>query len=154
MKTLKKKRVIDAIAATKAAVEEGIVPGGGITLLYIGKKLLEQIGDIKNDTVKEGNEIVARSLFSQIKKLFLNAGMTEEESGARVKELVKLNKDAPVMGYELETEGVVDMYKKGVIDPKKVVRSALQNASSCASMILTTDCLVAKEEETKDEKEN
>jgi len=146
----KKERVIDAVAATKSAIEEGIVAGGGITLLFICDKLMTKSEKIKNSTVREGFLILAASLFSQIEKLFQNAGMDEDTIVDKIGEIVALNKKTPQMGYELESEKIVDMYKEGVIDPKKVVRSALQNASSVASMILTTDVLVAKEEEKKE----
>jgi len=150
----KKERVIDAVAATKSAVDEGVIAGGGVALLYISRKLLSTLDDFENETIKEGFRIVAISLTHQMAKLFLNAGISDEDTEKKIMEIQKLNKKTPNMGYELESEKMVDMFKQGVIDPKKVVRAALQNASSVASMILTTDALVAKEEREVEKFEN
>jgi len=129
----KKARVEDALAATRAAVEEGIVPGGGITLLR-GIKAL--------DTVKEtgdvgiGVEIIRRALESPLRQIALNAGA----EGSLIVEHVL--KSAGSVGYNAATGAYEDLSKAGIVDPTKVTRSALQNAASVASLLLTTECVV------------
>ena len=130
----KKARVEDALHATRAAVEEGIVPGGGVALLRCIKDL-ESI-DLKGDE-KTGSEIVLRSLESPIRQLALNAGL----EGSVIVEHLKNEKDA-AYGYDFNNDQYVDMIKAGIIDPAKVTRTALQNAASIAALLLTTECLV------------
>ena len=130
----KKARVEDALHATRAAVEEGIVPGGGVALLRCIKDL-EGI-DLKGDE-KTGAEIVRRSLESPIRQLAFNAGL----EGSVIVEHLKNEKDAS-FGYDFNTDQYVDMIKAGIIDPAKVTRTALQNAASIAALLLTTECLV------------
>jgi chaperonin GroEL len=131
----KKARVEDALHATRAAVEEGIVPGGGVALLRciddVGKMTLE--GD---EAV--GAKIVIRSLEEPLRQLAANAGA----EGATVVQNVKGKKGA--LGYNVETNEYEDLLKAGVIDPTKVVRCALQNASSVAGLLLMTEVLVAE----------
>lgn len=130
----KKARVEDALHATRAAVEEGIVPGGGVALLRCIKDL-EGI-ELKGDE-KTGAEIVRRSLESPIRQLAFNAGL---EGSVIVDHLVN-EKDAN-SGYDFNNDQYVDMIKAGIIDPAKVTRTALQNAASIAALLLTTECLV------------
>ena len=130
----KKARVEDALHATRAAVEEGIVPGGGVALLRCIKDL-EGI-DLKGDE-KTGAEIVRRSLESPIRQLAFNAGL----EGSVIVEHLNNEKDA-AFGYDFNSDQYVDMIKAGIIDPAKVTRTALQNAASIAALLLTTECLV------------
>ena len=130
----KKARVEDALHATRAAVEEGIVPGGGVALLRCIKDL-EGI-DLKGDE-KTGAEIVLRSLESPIRQLAFNAGL----EGSVIVEHLKNEKDT-AFGYDFNSDQYVDMIKAGIIDPAKVTRTALQNAASIAALLLTTECLV------------
>ena len=130
----KKARVEDALHATRAAVEEGIVPGGGVALLRCIKDL-EGI-DLKGDE-KTGAEIVRRSLESPIRQLAFNAGL----EGSVIVEHLSNEKDA-AFGYDFNSNQYVDMIKAGIIDPAKVTRTALQNAASIAALLLTTECLV------------
>jgi len=130
----KKARVEDALHATRAAVEEGIVPGGGVALLRCIKDL-EGI-DLEGDE-KTGAEIVRRSLESPIRQLAFNAGL----EGSVIVDHLSKEKDTS-FGYDFNTNQYVDMIKAGIIDPAKVTRTALQNAASIAALLLTTECLV------------
>jgi len=130
----KKARVEDALHATRAAVEEGIVPGGGVALLRCIKDL-ESI-DLKGDE-KTGADIVRRSLESPIRQLAFNAGL----EGSVIVDHLSQEKDA-AFGYDFNSDQYVDMIKAGIIDPAKVTRTALQNAASIAALLLTTECLV------------
>jgi chaperonin GroEL len=133
----KKHRVEDALSATRAAVEEGVVPGGGVALL----NAIEDLKDLRNDEpdINTGINIVRRALEEPMRQLARNAG----KEGAIVIEEVRRQhaKDARV-GYNLLTDEYVDMVKAGIIDPAKVTRSAVENAASIAAMILTTEALV------------
>ncbi len=137
----KKARVEDALHATRAAVEEGIVPGGGVALLRIQSKL----DDLKVDDVDEqiGVNIVRRALEEPIRQIVENAGM----EGSIVVDKVRSNKSA-TFGYNAQTDTYEDLVEAGVIDPTKVTRTALQNAASIASLLITTECVVV---ETKEE---
>ncbi len=130
----KKDRVDDALHATRAAVEEGIVPGGGVALLRVQKALdkLEVEGD-----EKIGADIVRKAIEAPLRQLVSNAG----EEGAIVVQEVKKGKQS--YGYNVATGEYVDMIAAGIIDPAKVTRSALQNAASIAGLLLTTECMVA-----------
>ncbi len=130
----KKARVEDALHATRAAVEEGIVPGGGVALLRCIKDL-DNV-DVKGDE-KTGVDIVRKSLEAPVRQLAFNAGL----EGSVIVEHLKNEKDNNI-GYDFSKDEYVDMYKSGVIDPAKVTRTALQNASSIAGLLLTTECLV------------
>ena len=129
----KKDRVDDALHATRAAVEEGIVPGGGVALIRAQKAIdaLKLEGD-----EKVGAQIVARAIEAPLRKLVNNAGQEAALVIANVKKATGTN------GYNVRTGEYVDMLKAGVVDPAKVTRSALQNAASIAGLLLTTDCMV------------
>jgi len=132
----KKHRMEDALEATKAAVDEGILPGGGVALLNAAKAL-EGVKKLKGDEAV-GLAILKRALESPLRQLAFNAGF----EGAIVVEKVR---DAePGVGFDVATEQYRDMFGAGIIDPTKVTRSALQNAVSIAGMLLTTDALVAE----------
>ena len=137
----KKDRVDDALHATRAAVEEGIVPGGGVAYLRCQKAIdtLELTGD-----EKVGAEIVARAIEAPLRKLVSNAG----QEAALVVAKVKADKGSN--GYNVRTGEYADLMKCGVVDPAKVVRTALQNAASIAGLLLTTDCMVTDIPEKKD----
>jgi chaperonin GroEL len=129
----KKARVEDALHATRAAVEEGIVPGGGVALL----RCIDEIGKLKlKGDEQTGAEIVQRSLESPLRQLATNAGL----EGSVIVERLKSEKAN--VGYDISKDKYVDMFESGVIDPAKVTRTALQNASSIASLLLTTEALV------------
>ncbi len=131
----KKARVEDAMHATKAAVEEGIVPGGGIALLR-AIPALEKIKE-KNDDIQTGINIVRRALEEPVRQITINAGYEGSIIVAQAKE-----KDKPAQGFDAYTGKWVDMFEAGIIDPTKVTRSALQNAASIAGLMLTTEALV------------
>jgi len=131
----KKARVEDAMHATKAAVEEGIVAGGGVALLRAGQALdgLALTGD---ELV--GLQIVRRAIEEPMRHIATNAGAEGSIVVAKVKEMTQDE------GFNAATETYEDLVKAGVIDPAKVVRSALQNASSIASLLLTTEALISE----------
>ncbi|WP_302149004.1 chaperonin GroEL [uncultured Desulfovibrio sp.] len=137
----KKDRVEDALNATRAAVEEGIVPGGGTALIRVGKVL----GDIKpaDDDELAGVNIVRRAIEEPLRQIAHNAGF----EGSIVVEKVRQGKDG--FGFNAATGEYEDLIKAGVIDPKKVTRTALQNAASVASLLLTTECAIAEKPEPK-----
>jgi chaperonin GroEL len=137
----KKARVEDALNATRAAVEEGIVPGGGVALLRAAKAIdkLKLEGD-----EKVGAMIVKRALEAPIRQIVENAGL----EGSVIVEKVKLS-TAPNQGYDAEAMDYVDMLQAGIIDPTKVARVALQNAASIASLLLTTEALITDIPEDK-----
>jgi chaperonin GroEL len=140
----KKHRVEDALSAARAAVEEGIVPGGEISLINAsGKldKLLKSLDGEDNEETKVGINIVKKALEAPIRKLAANAG----QDGSVIIDTVRrtaVDKKNKNIGYNVLTGEYVDMIQAGIIDPVKVVRGALENASSIASMILTTDVLI------------
>ena len=140
----KKLRLEDAINATKAAVEEGIVPGGGTTLAHLSPELEVWSKANLKDEELIGALIVARSLAAPLKRIAENAG----QNGAVIAERVK-EKDFNV-GFNASTNEFVDMFEAGIVDPAKVTRSALQNAASIASMVLTTECIIVDKPEPKD----
>ncbi len=131
----KKARVEDALHATRAAVQEGIVPGGGVTLIRAAKTLREVKGLIHEEKV--AFEILAKALEKPAYQIAANAGA----EGAVIVEKLKTYKDIH-MGYDAAVGSFTDLFKAGVIDPAKVVRSAVQNASSIAGLFLTTECIV------------
>nr|YP_010337504.1 chaperonin GroEL [Dixoniella grisea]UNJ17089.1 chaperonin GroEL [Dixoniella grisea] len=132
----KKLRLEDAISATKSAIEEGVVPGGGSTLLHLSQELeVWARSNLKDDELL-GAKIVQSSLSAPLKKIAENAG----QNGAMVIEQVQNSEF--YMGYDATTGLLVNMYEKGIIDPTKVTRSAIQNAVSIVSMVLTTECIV------------
>jgi len=131
----KKARVEDALHATRAAVEEGIVPGGGVALLRCAAAL-EKVELTGDELV--GSQIVKKSLEEPVRQLAYNAG----KEGSLVAEHVRNEKGS--MGYNVETDQYEDMIKSGIIDPAKVARTALQNAASVAALLLTTEALVTE----------
>jgi len=133
----KKDRVDDALHATRAAVEEGIVPGGGVALLR-ASKLLTKI-DTSNDDQKVGVEIVRRALSVPLRQIAENAG----EDGAVVAGKVSENPSV-TYGFDAQSGKYVDMVKAGIIDPTKVVRVALQDAASVAGLLITTEAMIAE----------
>jgi chaperonin GroEL len=140
----RKLRLEDAINATKAAVEEGIVPGGGTTLAHLAPQLEEWASSNLSGEELLGSQIVARSLTAPLKRIAENAG----QNGAVIAERVK-EKDFNV-GYNAADDTYVDLFEAGIVDPAKVTRSALQNAASIAAMVLTTECIIADKPEPKD----
>lgn len=139
----KKDRVEDALNATRAAVEEGIVPGGGTAYLRVSKAL----DDIKpaDDDEAAGVQVVRRAIEEPLRQIAYNAGF----EGSIVVEKVRGGKDG--FGFDAATGEYGDLIKAGVIDPKKVARIALQNAASVASLLLTTECAIGEKPEPKKE---
>ncbi|PSP09579.1 MAG: molecular chaperone GroEL, partial [Cyanobacteria bacterium SW_9_47_5] len=137
----RKLRLEDAINATKAAVEEGIVPGGGTTLAHLAPQLQEWANSNLEGEELTGAQIVARALAAPLKRIAENAG----ENGAVIAERVK-QKEFHV-GFNAAEGEFMDLFSAGVVDPAKVTRSALQNAASIASMVLTTECIVVEQAE-------
>ena len=137
----KKDRVDDALHATKAAIEEGIVPGGGAALLYARESI---------DQCNIGSGIVYKACSKPFEQILINAGHDAVSSQMIGRELVK-SKNNTWDGYNIKTELVVDMKKEGIIDPTKVTRTALENAAAVAGTVLLTECIVV--DEPKDDKQ-
>jgi chaperonin GroEL len=137
----KKARVEDALHATRAAVEEGVVPGGGVALIR-AQSALDKIKGTEDEKV--GVEIVRRALEEPIRMIAQNAGAEGSIVVARVKESKEKN-----YGYNAQTDTYEDLVKAGVIDPTKVTRTALQNAASIAGLLLTTECVLVEKKEEK-----
>ncbi|MCW2308136.1 chaperonin GroEL [Rhodobium gokarnense] len=133
----KKDRVDDALNATRAAVEEGIVPGGGVALLH-ARRAVEKVSS-DNADVAAGIKIVLRALEAPIRQIAENAGV----EGSIVVGKVTESKDEN-FGFDAQSESYVDMIKAGIIDPTKVVRTALQDAASVAALLITTEAMVAE----------
>ena len=133
----RKDRVDDAMHATRAAVEEGILPGGGVALL----RAAESLKKIRthNDDQKTGVEIVRKALSTPARQIALNAG----EDGSVIVGKI-LDKDQYSYGFDAQNGEYVNMLSKGIIDPAKVVRQALQGASSVAGLLVTTEAMVAE----------
>ncbi|BBD57657.1 chaperonin GroEL [Nostoc sp. HK-01] len=140
----RKLRLEDAINATKAAVEEGIVPGGGTTLAHLAPELESWAKSTLVNEELTGALIVSRALAAPLKRIAENAG----QNGAVIAERVK-EKDFNV-GYDATTGEFVDLFAAGIVDPAKVTRSAVQNAASIAGMVLTTEAIVVDKPEPKD----
>jgi chaperonin GroEL len=140
----KKARVEDALHATRAAVEEGIVPGGGVALIRAQKALDALEGKLSTEQAA-GVQIIRRSVEEPLRRIAENAGV----EGSIVVDKVKGGKGG--FGFNAQTEEYEDLVKAGVIDPTKVVRSALQNAASVAALLLTTEAMVAEKPEEKHE---
>ncbi len=136
----KKDRVDDALHATRAGIEEGIVEGGGIALLKI-QDVLADIPCEGSNSFCIGYNIIIEALASPISQILKNCGVTE----GSILEYIKQNGG----GYDAKNEEFVDMFEAGIIDPKKVTRTAIENAASVASMILTTECMVVDKPEEK-----
>jgi len=136
----KKDRVDDALHATRAGIEEGIVEGGGIALLKIQESLGESPQG-ESESFQQGFDIIRTSLASPLSQILKNCGVTE----GTVLEYIKQHGG----GYDAKNEKFVDMFEAGIIDPKKVTRTAIENAASVAGMILTTECMVVNKPEEK-----
>ena len=139
----KKDRVDDALNATRAAVEEGIVPGGGVALLWASKSLKVK-GD--NEDQEAGINIVRRALQAPIRQIAENAGVEGSIVVGKV-----LDQRSPTFGYDAQNNEYVDLVEKGIIDPAKVVRTALQDAASVAGLLVTTEAGVAEAPKKKEE---
>ena len=138
----KKLRIEDALAATKAASQEGVVPGGGVALLKTSAKLNALVAKLSGDE-KTGASIVLRAIEEPIRQIAKNSGV---DGGVVVNKIYEHIDDANY-GFDALNNKYVDMVESGIIDPTKVTRSALENAGSVASVLLTTECLVADVEE-------
>jgi len=134
----KKDRVEDAYNATKAAISEGIVPGGGSALLFASKILNNEKGNNSDETV--GIEIIKKSLSAPIKKILNNAGL---ESPLIIERLIEQKNSE--MTFDAQKNKIVNAFKSGIIDPTKVVRNALQSASSIASLLITTEATIVED---------
>ena len=132
----RKLRIEDALAATRAAVEEGIVPGGGTALINASKAVAKLVPEVSGDA-KTGVNIVLRALEEPIRQIAANAGV----EGSIIVEKIKSKKSVS-FGYDASKDEFCDMIERGIIDPTKVTRSALQNAASVAAMVLTTESIV------------
>ena len=132
----KKLRLEDAINATRAAVEEGIVPGGGATLAHLSENVLSWAKNNLKEDELVGAIIISRAILAPLKRIAENAGI----SGPVIVEEVQQQEFE--FGYNAANNTFVDMYEAGIVDPAKVTRSGLQNATSIASMILTTECII------------
>ena len=139
----KKLRLEDAINATRAAVEEGIVPGGGATLAHLSENVLTWAKNNLKEDELVGAMIIARAILAPLKRIAENAGI----NGPVIVEQVQ-QQDFE-MGYNAAKNTFVDMYEEGIVDPAKVTRSGIQNATSIASMILTTECIIVDQEEAQ-----
>ncbi|MEE8188188.1 MAG: TCP-1/cpn60 chaperonin family protein, partial [Kiloniellales bacterium] len=139
----RKDRVEDAMNATRAAVEEGVVIGGGVALLNAAKALKKLEPD--NNDQKVGVEIVRRALQAPVRQIAENAGVEGSVVVGKLLESKDLNK-----GFDAQEGKYVDMFKAGIIDPTKVVRIALQDAASVAGLLITTEAMVAEKPEKKD----
>jgi len=139
----RKDRVDDALNATRAAVEEGVVTGGGCALLY-ASEVLNSI-KVKGDDQKAGVEIVRKALQAPIRQIINNSGV---DASVVVGKLME-GKKGP-NGYDAQNEEYCDMFQKGIIDPTKVVRTALQDAASIASLLITTEAMIADKPDDKD----
>jgi chaperonin GroEL len=133
----KKDRVDDALHATRAAVEEGVVPGGGVALLRAKASVAKLKNE--NDDVQAGINIVLKALEAPIRQIAENAGVEGSIVVGRIADSKSQN-----FGFDAQTEQYVDMMNAGIIDPAKVVRCALQDASSVASLLITTEAMVAE----------
>ncbi len=141
----RKARVEDALHATRAAVDEGIVPGGGVALLRTIDRLDKARSSVKGMDQKTGIDILRRAIEVPLKQIAINAGM----EGSIIVQRVLEGKDA--FGYNARTDTFEDLTKAGVSDPTKVVRTAIENAASIAGLLLTTEALVSEAQEEKDD---
>ncbi|MBD3624860.1 MAG: chaperonin GroEL [Rhodobacteraceae bacterium] len=133
----RKDRVDDALNATRAAVQEGVVPGGGVALVHAGKVLATLKGD--NSDQEAGIKIVSRAIQAPLRQIAGNAGVDGSIVVGKV-----IENESPSFGFDAQTEEYGDMLKAGVIDPTKVVRIALENAASIAGLLITTEAMVAE----------
>ena len=135
----KKDRITDALCATRAAVEEGIVPGGGVALLNASKKLTALAASAASQDLRVGIEIIQRAIRRPLQAIAYNAGVAGEVIVGKL-----LEQNDPRYGYDAATGNYVDMVQAGIIDPTKVVRTALQDASSVAALMVTTEAAIAE----------
>ncbi|MEM9061486.1 MAG: TCP-1/cpn60 chaperonin family protein, partial [Pseudomonadota bacterium] len=138
----RKDRVDDALNATRAAVQEGVIPGGGVTLVHAGKSLASLTGD--NPDQDAGIKIVARALQAPLRQIAENAGVDGAVVAGKI-----LENDDKAFGFNAQTEEYGDMMAAGIIDPAKVVRTALEDAASVAGLLITTEAMVADKPEPK-----
>jgi chaperonin GroEL len=143
-----KDRVDDALHATKAAIEEGIVPGGGAALLYAREAITKNRTELDSD-IYIGKNIVYKACAAPFIKILSNAGYSEAECYNLINKLEPKEDTNYWIGYDLKSETLVDMMTKGIIDPAKVTRNAIQNASSVAGTMLLTECSVVDKPEDK-----
>ncbi|GGC09249.1 60 kDa chaperonin 2 [Marivita lacus] len=136
----RKDRVDDALNATRAAVQEGVVPGGGVALIHAGKVLATLKGE--NNDQDAGIKIIRRAIQEPLRQIAGNAGVDGSVVVGKV-----IENDSPTFGFDAQAEVYVDMLKAGVIDPTKVVRIALENAASIAGLLITTEAMVAQKPE-------
>lgn len=141
----KKLRIEDALNATRAAIEEGIVPGGGVTLVKVSKVLANKLASFNGDE-KTGAEILVRALSAPARQIADNAGLSGEVVVENL--CARLEKEENI-GFDAQNNQYVDMFKAGIVDPAKVTRSALENAASIAAMILTTEAAIVDIPEEK-----
>lgn len=139
----KKDRLDDALEATKASLEEGIITGGGISLINAAKSLYKL--EAENQDIRTGIEIIRKAAFSPFNQIMSNAGL----NGDVVYNNIALKKK-PNFGYDVKNDKYVDMYKQGIVDPVKVSRVALENAASVVGMLLTTECVISINNEKDD----
>ena len=137
----KKLRIEDALSATKAAVEEGLVAGGGVALINAACAL-DSLIDSADGDVKTGAKIVLKAIEEPVRQIALNAGLEGSVIIDKIRNSGKVN-----YGFDFAKEEYVDMFAAGIVDPTKVTRSALQNAASVAAMVLTTESLVTDKKE-------
>ena len=131
-----KLRMEDALAATRAAVEEGIIAGGGSAYIHVAKEVAKVVAELDGDE-KTGANVVLKALEAPLFRIAANAGL----EGSVI--ISKVSEAKPGVGFDALTENYVDMVENGILDPAKVTRSALQNATSVASTLLTTESVVA-----------
>jgi chaperonin GroEL len=138
----RKDRVDDALNATRAAVQEGVVVGGGVALVQAVKALEGLTGE--NDDQTAGVAIVRKALESPLRQIAENAGVDGSVVAGKIREA-----NDPAFGFNAQTEEYGDMFKYGVIDPAKVVRTALEDAASVAALLITTEAMIADKPEEK-----
>ena len=131
-----KLRMEDALAATRAAVEEGIIAGGGSAYIHAAKEVAKKVAEMEGDE-KTGGNVVLKALEAPLYRIVANAGL----EGSVI--INKVSESEPGIGFDALTEQYVDMVESGILDPAKVTRSALQNATSVAATLLTTESVVA-----------
>jgi chaperonin GroEL len=150
----KKDRVEDALYATKAAIEEGIVPGGGSALLFAREAITHPKED--SDAVKIGKQIVYRACGKPFEQILSNAGYTQNDMYPIINEISKQGEigTKPWFGFNIKEETIVNMKEAGIIDPAKVTRTALENAASVAGTILLTECVIVDDPEEKQDNNN
>tara|TARA_R100000951_G_scaffold36373_1_gene31136 strand:- start:1622 stop:3256 length:1635 start_codon:yes stop_codon:yes gene_type:complete len=145
----KKDRVEDALHATKAALEEGILPGGGVALLNAAYRLefTEGETELSTDSEAKGFDILVKAINKPLQKILANAGYTQEDIDEIADKI--MTNDNSWYGYNIKLDKYVDMFEEGIIDPAKVTRLALENAASIARTMLTTECIISNPVEQK-----